>query len=102
MFLTTFFDKCFPESVKNEKENEFIQSKQGSITISQYVVKFDELSKFSFYLKNNPDSRWEATKFEWGLKPKIREKVSTLEIKNFATLVNKCRIAKKSFPGGGV
>ena len=67
------------------------------MTIGQYVAKFDELSKFSSYLKNNPDGRWKATKFEWGLRSEIREKVSTLEIKDFATLVNKCRIVEKSF-----
>ena len=32
-----------------------------------------------------------------GLKLGIREKVSTLEIKDFATLVNRCRIAEKSY-----
>ena len=32
-----------------------------------------------------------------GLRPEIREKISTLGIKDFATLVNKCRIAEKSF-----
>ena len=67
------------------------------MTIGQYVAKFDELSKFSSYLKNNPDGRWKLTKFEWGLRLEIREKVSTLEIKDFITLVNKCKIAEKSF-----
>ena len=66
------------------------------MTIGQYVAKFDELSKFSSHLKNNPDSRLKATKFEWVLRSEIREEVSTLEIKDFATLVNKCRIAEKS------
>ena len=47
VFLTTFFDKYFPDSVNNEKEAEFIQLKQGSMTIGQYVAKFDELFKFS-------------------------------------------------------
>ena len=93
VFLTPFFDKYFFDSVQNEKEVEFIQLKQRSMTIGQCVSKFDELSKFSFYLKNNPDGHWKATKFEWKLKHEIREKVSTLEIKDFATLVNKCRIA---------
>ena len=49
------------------------------------------------YLKNNPDGHWKAIKFEWGLRHEIRDKVSTLEIKDFATLVNKCRIAKNSY-----
>ena len=51
VFLTIFFDKYILDSVKNEKDTEFIQLKQGSMTISQYVAKFDELSKFSSYLK---------------------------------------------------
>ena len=53
VFLTTFFDKYLSDSVKNEKETEFIQLKQGSMTIGQFVVKFDEVSKFSSYLKIN-------------------------------------------------
>ena len=65
------------------------------MTIGQYVAKFDELFKFFSYLKNNSNSCWKATKFEWGLRPEIREKVSTLEIKDFATLVNKCRKQKR-------
>ena len=32
-----------------------------------------------------------------GVRPEIREKISTLEIKDFTTLVNKCRIVEKSF-----
>ena len=36
VFLTTFFNKYFPDNVKNEKEVEFIQLKQGSMTIGQY------------------------------------------------------------------
>ena len=77
MFLTTFSDKYFLDSIKNEKEARFIQLKQGSMTIGQYVAKFDELSKFFSYLKNNSYGRWKATKFEWGLRSEIREKVST-------------------------
>ena len=89
VFLTTFFDKYFLDSAKNEKETEFIQRRQGSMTIGQYVAKFEEIPKSSSYVKSNLDGCWKATKFEWGLRPKIREKISTLEIKNYATLVNK-------------
>ena len=41
-----------------------IHLKQGSMTVGQYIAKFDELSKFFSYLKNNLDGRWKATKFE--------------------------------------
>ena len=97
MFLTTFFDKYFANSIKNEKKAKFIQLKWGSMIIGQSIAKLDELSKFFSYLKNNHDDNWKATKFEWGLRPMIRKKVSTLEIKDFATLMNKCRIVEKSY-----
>ena len=67
------------------------------MTIGQYLAKFDELTKFSSYLKNSPDGCWKATTFEWGLRSEVREKVSTLEIKDLVALVNKCRIVEKSF-----
>ena len=62
------------------------------MTIGQYVAKFEKLSKFSSYLKNNSNGQWKATKFEFGLRPEIKEKVSTLEIKDY-----ECRVAKKSY-----
>ena len=37
-----------------------------------------------------------VTKFESGSRPEIREKVSTLEIKDYTTLVNKYRILERS------
>ena len=43
VFLATFFNKHFTDSVKNDKEVEFMQLKQGSITVGQYVAKFEEL-----------------------------------------------------------
>lgn len=55
MFQTTFFDKYFLDSVKNEKEAEFIQNRQGSVSVSEYEAKFEELSKFSSYLKHTHD-----------------------------------------------
>ena len=55
VFLTTFFNKYFSNNVKSEKEAKFTQLKEGSMPIGQYIAKFDELSKFFSYLKNNLD-----------------------------------------------
>ncbi|MED6215269.1 hypothetical protein PIB30_111807, partial [Stylosanthes scabra] len=69
----------------------------GSMTIGKYVDKFEELSKFSMFLKHHPDSQWKATQFELGLRPEIKEKIATLEIKDYNLLVNKARIAEKTY-----
>ncbi|MED6226360.1 hypothetical protein PIB30_102942, partial [Stylosanthes scabra] len=58
----------------------------GSMTIGKYVDKFKELSKFSMFLKHHLDSQWKATQFELGLRPEIKEKVATLEIKDYNLL----------------
>lgn len=47
VFQTTFFDKYFPDSVKNEKEAKFMQIRQGGMFVSEYEAKFEDLSKFS-------------------------------------------------------
>ena len=66
------------------------------MTVGQYVFKFEELAKFSSYLKFNPDETWKAKKFESVLNPKIKNAVSTMEIRNYALLVNKCKIAEQN------
>ena len=50
------------------------------MTIGQYVSKFEELSKFSSYLKFNSDESWNAMKFESGLRPKIKNAISTWKL----------------------
>ena len=63
-FKEAFLDKYFPHNVRNQKEAEFLQLKQGNMTVGQYVAKFEELARFSRYLKNHPDEEWKSIKFE--------------------------------------
>lgn len=95
VFQNAFFDKYFPDNVKNEKEAEFIQIRQEDRLVGEYETKFEDFSKFSSYLKHTHDKAWKACHFERGLRVEIREKVATLEINNLSQLVNKCRIAKR-------
>lgn len=62
------------------------------MSVDQYDAKFEELAKFSSYLKYNHNEPWTATKFESGLNPKIKKELGTFERKNFSMLVNKCRV----------
>ena len=66
------------------------------MTVSEYDAKFEELSKFSSYLKYNYDENWKARQWESGLKPKIKNAVAAFEIRDYASLVNKCRIVEKN------
>ena len=44
IFLDAFYEKYFPESVRDEKEVEFMELIQGNKTVLQYGAKFTELA----------------------------------------------------------
>jgi len=46
VFRNEFLGKYFLADVRNKKEIEFLELKQGSTSVADYVAKFEELSKF--------------------------------------------------------
>ncbi|XP_011622158.1 uncharacterized protein LOC105420398 [Amborella trichopoda] len=65
-FLVAFDEKCFPISVRERKEVEFIKLQQGRITVEQYAAKFVELSRYVPHIINTETCK--ARKFERGLR----------------------------------
>ena len=45
-FQELFMDKFFPTSAKHAKAQEFLELKQGNMTVLEYVAKFTELARF--------------------------------------------------------
>ena len=64
--------------------------------MSEYIAKFEELCKFSIIYQQNPDEVWKYVKFEGGLRENILAIVGPMEIRDFATLVNKCWLVEES------
>jgi hypothetical protein len=95
IFRAHFLDNYFPKHKKHGKELEFFELKQGNMSVGEYIGKFQQQSKFSMYYQNHPDKRWKCRKFEAGLKPELRRVVRPMKIRDFATLVNKCRIVEE-------
>lgn len=54
--------------------------------VTENEAKFEELFKFSCYLRHTHEETWKATHFERELQAEFREKVATLEIKKFTPL----------------
>ena len=46
VFRVQFLVRYFPEDMHSKKEIEFLELKQGNMTIVEYVAKFEELMKF--------------------------------------------------------
>ena len=46
-FKKLFNGKYFPDSVRVSKRTEFASLKQGKMTVTEYVQRFEELSRFA-------------------------------------------------------
>ncbi|XP_058181226.1 uncharacterized protein LOC131299662 [Rhododendron vialii] len=64
-FKTLFLDKYFPTPLRLVKEQEFLNLKQGMMTVTQYAAKFEELSCYALAAIAMEDKK--ARRFEWGL-----------------------------------
>lgn len=49
LFRSKFLEKYFPLDVRHAREREFLQLKQGGMSVGEYAAKFETLSKFSMY-----------------------------------------------------
>ncbi|XP_058189251.1 uncharacterized protein LOC131306839 [Rhododendron vialii] len=73
-FETLFLDKYFPTPLRLVKEQEFLNLKQGTMTVTQYTTKFEELSRYALATIATEDKK--ARRFEWGLTTARRAVVS--------------------------
>ena len=46
LFKTAFLERFFPREMKEAKVEEFINLKQGSMTVREYSLKFVKLSRY--------------------------------------------------------
>jgi len=91
-FKSEFLRKYFPEDLRNKKEVEFLNLKQGNLSIVDYAAMFEELSWFFPYINPKNAMVSKCVKFESGLRPKIYQYICFHEIRDFDTLVHKCRM----------
>ncbi|XP_050890459.1 uncharacterized protein LOC127095870 [Lathyrus oleraceus] len=95
VFKNEFLEKYFSTDVCSKKENEFLQLKQGSMTVADYAVKFEELVRFCPHYNGLEAEGSKCVKFESVLCIEIKQFISYQEIRRFSVLVNKCRIYDK-------
>ena len=91
-FKAEFLRKYFPEDLRTRKEVEFLNLKQGSSSVAEYAAKFEELSRFCLYINAEDAMISKCVKFESGLRPDIYQYMCVQEIREFDTLVHKCRM----------
>ena len=78
-------DKFFLTSTRHAKAREFLELKQGSMTVLEYVAKFTELARFGDDYVASEMAK--VRKFEDGLKLSIQGKIVGLLLQDMDSMV---------------
>ena len=78
-------EKYFPTSTRHEKAREFLELRQGTMTILEYVAKFIKLARFVDDYVATVMAK--VRKFEDGLKLSIRGKIVGLLLQDIELMV---------------
>ena len=73
-----------PMAYQNEKLREFTRLQQGTMSVAQYEIKFNQLSRYAPQLIST--ERAKCSKFEEGLHIEIREALNFRDLYRFADL----------------
>ena len=68
-FVDSFWEKYLREAQLSGKIQEFMNLKQGKMTITEYVTKFTELARFALTIVPTDDTR--KRKFMLGLRVEV-------------------------------
>ncbi|XP_016168204.1 uncharacterized protein LOC107610707 [Arachis ipaensis] len=96
VFQTAFYKKYFPEFVREARELELMQLKQGSLSVVEYTSKFEDIRRFYWVCQGVHESyeSWKSIKYQGGIKDDIMTAVTPLEIRRFSELVNKAQVVE--------
>ena len=84
-FQELFIGKYFPETVRHAKAQEFLELKQGAMTVMDYVARFTELARFADDYMANDLAK--VRRFENGLKLSIRARIVGLHLQDMDSMV---------------
>ena len=68
-FVQLFNEKYLSEAIRTEKVHEFLNLRQGKMSVAEYAMKFEELARFSPFMVPTEEAR--KAKFMHGRKTEI-------------------------------
>ena len=84
-FQELFMGKYFPDTARHAKAQEFLELKQGTMTVMDYVARFTELARFSNDYVATDMAK--VRRFENGLKLSIRARIVGLRLQDMDSMV---------------
>ena len=84
-FHDLFMGKYFPDTARHAKAQEFLDLKQGTMTVLEYVARFTELARFADDYVATDMAK--VRRFENGLKLSIRGRIVGLRLHDMDSMV---------------
>ena len=84
-FQELFMGKYFPDTTRHAKSQEFLELKQGTMTVMDYVARFTELARFANDYVATDMAK--VRRFENGLKLSIWGRIVRLRLQNMDSMV---------------
>ena len=92
-FQELFMGKYFPETARHAKAQEFLELKQGAMTVMDYVARFTELARFADDYVATDMAK--VRRFENGLKLSIRVRIVGLCLQDMDCMVGTALTIKR-------
>ena len=78
VFRARFLDNYFPRDLRKQKAREFLELKQGGLSIGEYTSKFNELVQYCPQYQGVENEEELCAHYENGLRIEIKEMVGHL------------------------
>jgi hypothetical protein len=88
-FKELILQRYFPQSFRDQKETEFLELKQGSMSVVEYETKFNQLSRYAIHLVDTDIKK--ARRFERGLRPEIGGIMAGLGLTTYAEAIERAQ-----------
>ncbi|XP_061356371.1 uncharacterized protein LOC133300798 [Gastrolobium bilobum] len=90
-FFEMFLGRYFMYDAQERKQGEFERLVQSSMSVDEYLAKFNELAKFAHFKIAMPTPAFLASKFRRGLNEEIADRIAGAASRDFGTLIEQCR-----------
>ena len=98
-FQELFMGKYFPDTARHAKAKEFLELKQGTMTVMDYVARFTELARFADDYVATDMAK--VRRFENGLKLSIRFKIVGLRLQDMDSMVGTALTIEREIEDAG-
>ncbi|MCH80451.1 retrotransposon protein, partial [Trifolium medium] len=95
-FKRVMMEKYLPKTFRIRKAQEFLELKQGGMSVTEFTKKFEELSHYSSHNQHETDEEWKINQYKYGLRGEIEHTVGQQDFTCFDDLVHKSLVAETS------